>query len=119
MNAMMSYKTELFVTAPAGFNELVRGNDDHLKALLTPVVRERDAVLDLGMIRRIDAAGVAALISIYRTARSEGHGFRVCNVTPHVAEILGLVGLDHILVTQDAIQVPPPAMHPCVECPAA
>ena len=119
MNTIMSPINELLVSAPANFNELVRGNEDRLMALLTPVVRERSAVLDFSPIRRIDAAGIAALISIYGAARSAGHSFRVCNVTPHVAEILELVGLDHILVTQDAVQLPPPAMQPCVECPAA
>jgi anti-anti-sigma factor len=120
MNTIMSQTNEFLVKAPADLNELVRGNEDRLMALLTPLVRERSAVLDLARVRRIDAAGVAALISIYGTARSAGHSFRVCNVTRHVAEILELVGLDHILVTQDAVQVlPPPAMQPCVECPAA
>ena len=120
MNTIMSQTNELLVTAPADFNELVRGNEDRLMALLTPVVRERNAVLDLGSIRRIDAAGIAALISIYGAGRNAGHSFRVCNVTPHVAEILELVGLDHILVSKDAVQAPPPPpMQPCVECPAA
>jgi anti-anti-sigma factor len=119
MNTIMSQNNGVLVSAPADFHELVRGNEDRLMALLTPMVRERNAVLDLSEVRRIDAAGIAALISIYGSARIAGHSFRVCNVTPHVAEILELVGLDHILVTQDAVQLPPPAMQPCVECPAA
>jgi anti-anti-sigma factor len=120
MNTIMSLTNEFLVTAPADFNELVRGNEDRLMALLTPVVRERNAVLDFARIRRIDAAGVAALISIYGAARAAGHSFRVCNVTPHVVEILELVGLDHILVARQTVQAPPPpAIQPCVGCPAA
>ena len=118
MNMIMSQNNGSLVSAPADFHELVRGNEDRLMALLTPVVREQNAVLDLGEVRRIDAAGIAALISIYGSARTAGHSFRVCNVTPHVAEILELVGLDHILVAQDAV-LAPPVMQPCVECPAA
>jgi anti-anti-sigma factor len=120
MNTIMSHTSEFLVKTPAGYNELVRGNEDRLMALVMPVVRDRSAVLDLGRVRRIDAAGIAALISIYGAARNAGHTFRVCNVTPHVAEILKLVSLDHILVTQESVQAPPPpAMQPCVECPAA
>jgi anti-anti-sigma factor len=119
MNTIMSQNNMLRVAAPADFTELVRGNEDRLMALLTPVVREHNAVLDLGGVRRIDAAGVAALISIYGSARTAGHSFRVCNVTAHVKEILELVGLDHILVAEEAVQVPPPVQQPCVECPAA
>jgi anti-anti-sigma factor len=117
MNTIMSQNNGLFLTAPADFNELVRGNEDRLMALVTPVVRERSAVLDLGGVRRIDAAGVAALISIYGSARAAGNSFRVCNVTAHVKEILELVGLDHILVSEETVQAPP--VEPCVECPAA
>jgi anti-anti-sigma factor len=121
MNTIMSPTNRLLVTAPADFNELVRGNEDRLMALLMPVVRERSAVLDLGCVRRIDAAGVAALISIYGAAHNAGNTFRVSNVTTHVAEILELVGLDHILVSQEMVQAPPspPPSQPCVECPAA
>ncbi|HEY3706523.1 MAG TPA: STAS domain-containing protein [Terracidiphilus sp.] len=117
MNTIMSQKKALYVGTPAGFSELVRGNEDRLMALLTPVVREQNAVLDLGGVRRIDAAGVAALISIYGIARATGHSFRVCNVTSHVAEILELVSLDHILVAQERVEAQP--VEPCVECPAA
>ena len=120
MNTIMSQNNRSVVTAPAGFTELVRGNEDRLMSLLTPVVREKSTVLDLGGIRRIDAAGIAALISIYGTARTAGHTFRVCNANAHVSEILNLVGLDHILLVEDSVQAPPPpAQQPCVECPAA
>jgi anti-anti-sigma factor len=120
MNTIMSQNNGYLVRTPAGFNELVRGTEDRLMALVTPVVRERSAVLDLSSVGRIDAAGIAALISIYGAARAAGHSFRVCNVTAHVAEILELVGLDHILVTEETVQAPlAPIEPPCVECPAA
>jgi anti-anti-sigma factor len=121
MNTLMTQTNGALVKAPAGFNELVRGTEDRLMSLLLPVVRERSVVLDLGPVRRIDAAGVAALISIYGAARNAGNTFRVCNVTAHVAEILELVGLDRTLITQEmsAQAPPPPPVQPCVECPAA
>jgi anti-anti-sigma factor len=112
MNTLISRANEIVVPAPAEFVELVRGNDQRLVQLL-----EHSTVLDMGRVRRIDAAGIAALISTYGCARNAGNTFHICNVTPHVAEILKLVGLDHILVTREDVR----ARHPecCLECPAA
>ena len=117
MNTILNQANELVVTAPAEFTELVRGNDDQLVGMMAPLVRKHSAVLDMARVRRIDAAGIAALISVYGYARDAGHTFRICNVTPHVSEILKLVGLDRILVIRDDVR----ARHSeaCLECPAA
>ena len=80
-------------------------------------LRDQFRVLDMGDVRRIDAAGIAALISIYGSSRNAGNNFRVCNVTPHVEEILKLVGLDHVLVSRDAIR--PSQYKECYDYPAA
>ncbi|HWG20625.1 MAG TPA: STAS domain-containing protein [Terracidiphilus sp.] len=117
MNTIMSQANEILVTAPAEFTELVRGNEDRLLAMMAPVVRGQSVVLDLSHVRRIDAAGIASLISIYGCARNAGHTFHVCNVTAHVEEILKLVGLDHILVTREEVRAP--LTEACLECPAA
>ena len=117
MNTILNQANELLVAAPAEFCELVRGNDDQFVATMAPIVRMHSAILDMGHVRRIDAAGIAALISVFGAARESSHTFRVCNVTPHVAEILKLVGLDHILVTREEVRARHP--EPCVECPAA
>lgn len=110
-------QNERIVATPAGLTELVRGHEDELVTNVAPVVREQSTALDMAQVRRIDAAGIAALISIYGSARSAGNTFRVCNVTPHVAEILKLVGLDHILVTHEVVQNP--SLERCIEYPAA
>lgn len=82
--------------------ELVRGSDRRLIDEMTPVVRHQDVSLDLGSVERIDAAGIAALISLYRLAQEAGHGFSVSNPAPHVHELLSLVGLDRILLSDNA-----------------
>ncbi|HEY2859572.1 MAG TPA: STAS domain-containing protein [Terracidiphilus sp.] len=117
MNTILNQANELLVEAPAGFTELVRGNDHELVAMMAPAVRKHNAVLDMGRVRRIDAAGIAALISVYGCARDAGHTFRVCNVTSHVAEILKLVSLDHILVSREEVR--DRLKEACLECPAA
>jgi len=82
MNTVMSQAKRHLVAPPPDFTELVRGNEDRLMSLMAPIVQEQDAVLDMARVRRIDAAGIAALISIYGRSRSAGHTFHVCNVTP-------------------------------------
>ena len=79
--------------------ELIRGNEQSLLEKLTPLVRQRSVTLDLGRVRRIDAGGVTAIVSLYESAREAGHRFTVTNLSPHVAEILRLVGLKHILLS--------------------
>jgi anti-anti-sigma factor len=88
-----SYDSEL--------TELVRGQERMLLEQLSPLVNRQSLVLDLGQVERIDAAGIAALVALYRAAREAGNRFTVSNVTPRVAEILALVGLDRILLARN------------------
>jgi anti-anti-sigma regulatory factor len=79
--------------------ELVRGNEQSFLAQFAPLVRRQHVTLDLGRVQRIDAAGIAALISLHAGAYESEHCFNVVNPTPHVAEILSLVGLERILLS--------------------
>ena len=68
--------------------ELVRGHDQWLLQRIMPLVHHQRLVLDLSPIERIDAAGIAALVTVYATACQEGHNFTVCNPSRQVARIL-------------------------------
>jgi anti-anti-sigma factor len=94
--------TELPPIAAGEITELVRGNDSVLLERFMPLVRSQCVTLNLAAIKRIDAAGLAALITLYCEARQSGHDFTISNPSPHVAEILAVVGLDKILVAQNA-----------------
>jgi anti-anti-sigma factor len=85
-----------------GITELVRGQVDKLLERLTPLVRVQSVTLDLAQVERIDAAGITALITIFRLASEAGHCFAVSNASPRVEEILCLVGLGRILVSHQA-----------------
>lgn len=113
MNTNTSLAEEMFVIEPAGITELVRGTDQRLIALFAPLVRRQSVALDLARIERIDAAGIAALITLYTDALHAGHAFAVCNLTAHVAEILSLVGLASILISKDAA---PARNNPALRC---
>lgn len=82
--------------------ELVRGSDRRLIEEMEPLVRRQNVSLDLAAVERIDAAGIAALISLYRMARESGHGFSISRASARVAEMLTLVGLDGILLSHNA-----------------
>jgi anti-anti-sigma factor len=101
-------------------HELVRGEDQRLVRELQPIVRAQSVTFDMRNIERIDAAGIAVLISLYGEARMSGHEFTIINASHRVAEILALVGLDRILISQDAEKVfPCPQGQNCYEMPAA
>jgi anti-anti-sigma factor len=88
--------------ARGGMKELVRGHDVELLQQMMPLVREQNVSLDLRDVERIDAAGIAALISLYGCAHDTGHCFTVANASARVAGILALVGLDRILLSHNA-----------------
>ena len=78
--------------------ELVRGQEQQFLEQLQPLVTAQSVTLDLRNVKRIDAAGLAALITLYCDACKAGHKFRIMNPSHHVAELLGLVRLDRLLV---------------------
>lgn len=103
MNGILCNKADTVLIAPNDLHELVRGQERELVDRLTPIVQEQNMTLDLAHVERIDAAGIAALISLYGSAFSVGNGFNVVNAQPHVSEILKLVGLDRILLSRNAV----------------
>ena len=78
--------------------ELVRGTEEQIVEELMPRVKQESIALDLGKVERIDAAGIAALITLYCTAVEAGTEFFVVNPSARVLDLLRLVGLESILV---------------------
>ncbi len=93
----------------SGVRQLVKGREREILEELQPLVESRSVRLDLGSIERIDAAGLAALVSLYCAARKAGHEFAVVNPSQHVARILTIVGLDRVLLWKDSGETLPPA----------
>ncbi|MGA9063431.1 MAG: STAS domain-containing protein [Terracidiphilus sp.] len=80
--------------------ELVRGEEQGFLEELAPMVVRESVALDFGLVERIDAAGLAALITLYTDACKAGHTLTVSRPCRHVREILHLVGLDRILMAR-------------------
>lgn len=117
MNSVLCKTADTLLVVPGEMHELVRGQEQILLEHVTPLVRKQDVTLDLRRLDRIDAAGIAALISLYACAQSVGHDFTVANATPRIAEILALVGLDHILMSHNGMADSPDEQ--CLGRPAA
>jgi anti-anti-sigma factor len=117
MTGMILNAQDEALVAVDDLSELVRGQEQSLLERMAPVVRRQTVTLDLGRVERIDAAGIAALISLYGCARDAGHHFTVTNATPRVAGILALVGLDRILVSHNAVR--DSQYESCLEMPSA
>jgi anti-anti-sigma regulatory factor len=98
------------LTIEAGPNgemsELVRGREKALLEQVKPLVRDQSVLLDLRHVERIDAAGIAALITLYCEARQADHDFAIAHATPRVNEILLLVGVQHLLANDGVEALP-------------
>ncbi len=84
--------------------ELVRGQETCLLAGIEPLLKKHSVALDLAGVERIDAAGIAALVQLYRSAQAAGHQFRIANASKRVAQILAVVGLDEYLLSHNAVE---------------
>lgn len=84
--------------------QLILGEDASFIEHVAPLVRDYNVTLDFSKVERIDAAGISALLALYRSAVEFGHCFRVTNVSDRVAQILEVVGLDRYLVSHNAVR---------------
>jgi anti-anti-sigma factor len=103
----------------SGVRELVKGREQEILEGLQPLVQSRSVRLDLSLMERIDAAGLAALVSLYCAASKAGHDFAVISPPSHVARILAIVGLDRILISTDSVETLLPAPQPQMDSVAA
>lgn len=103
MTSILSNTNSLLI-APGDLHELVRGQEQEFVKRMSCIVRRESVTLDFAHVQRIDAAGIAALISLYASAMKAGNRFGVINATSHVEEILTVVGLDRILISRNVVQ---------------
>ncbi len=85
--------------------ELVRGSETQLVNELMHRVLAGSVSLDLSAVERIDAAGIAALITLYCSAIQAGHRFSVVAPSAHVRDLLRIVGLESILIAPPLVSL--------------
>jgi len=105
---MNDYRFDSNLQFVGGVRELVKGREQEILDALQPLVCIRPVRLDLSSIGRIDAAGLAALVSLYCAACKAGHEFAVVNPQRCVARVLAIVGLDRILMSKELGETMPP-----------
>ena len=99
-SAILKFQTAEF----AEMRELMREESESLLERLGSLVLDRNVMLDLSGVEKIDAAGISALLALYNRAREAGNRFSLVNVPERVAEILGVVGLERLLVSHNPVQ---------------
>ena len=92
------FNSNSLATVVCGPEELVRGTESEVLAQLLPLVKRGPIALDLSAAERIDAAGIAALITLYCTAVESGWKFSILKPSSQVRTLLRVVGLEPILV---------------------
>ena len=102
MTPLLTTPADTTLVLPGAVHELIRGQENELLEHVAPMVCDQNVSLDFSFVERIDAAGIAALIMLYRCAQNTGHHFSVANASHRVSAILALVGLDHILLAPEA-----------------
>ena len=117
MNNVLHKTADTLLIAPGKMRELVRGQEQLLLEQISTLVRQHNVSLDLRQVERIDAAGIAALISLYVCAHETGHVFTILQASERIEEILSLVGLDHILLSHNAVT--DSQSEPCMDRSAA
>ena len=80
--------------------EWVRGTESALLDRFGSLVSGQSVVLDFSAVERIDAGGLAVLVSLYRTSRDSGYRFAITNPAARIGEILAVVGLDRVLMVE-------------------
>ena len=96
----------------SGVRQLVRGREQEILEELQPLVESSSVCLNLSSVERIDAAGLAALVSLYCAAGRAGHEFAVVDPSRQVARILTIVGLDRVLLSKDSAEMLPSGTQP-------
>lgn len=96
----------------SGLRDFVRGQEQELIEELRPLVQSQSVRLDVSGMKRIDAAGIAALVLLHCEALKAGHEFTIGHPSCQVARILTLVGLDHMLLSNDSADLRTPVTVP-------
>ncbi|MEA3444956.1 MAG: STAS domain-containing protein [Bacteroidota bacterium] len=60
-------------------------------------------ILNLNGVNYIDSSGFGAMLSVYKTARSNDNLFRICNVKEDVMDLIKLMKLDKVFDIYDSL----------------
>lgn len=57
----------------------------------------RHITLDLHNVRKMDCAGLGAIVACMTLARQQGKAFDLCFVPPNISDMIRVTGLHHVL----------------------
>ena len=71
---------------------------------LAKIVREnKKLVLDLNGVVYLSSAGVRSVVRISQSAQKSGGGVKLAHLPEHVAEVLHMVGVTHVLQSHPSV----------------
>lgn len=77
-----------------------------VKDALKPHVNESNAkiILSLEGVKYVDSSGFGVLLSILRSTKKNKSGFRMCNISPEIMELIRLLKLDSIFEIDNDVE---------------
>jgi anti-sigma B factor antagonist len=72
---------------------------DQIKSLLAEA---RDFILDLGKVTFLDSSGLGMLVRLVASARAIGGDIKLCNVPPHIKQLLRITNLNSLFDTHES-----------------
>ena len=84
--------------------EIVRGVEHGLVEEITAHFAVGNILLDLASVKRIDAAGISALLGLYQSAQNVGRRFALSSPSRHVKEMLEMFGLERLLASRIVVE---------------
>jgi anti-sigma B factor antagonist len=57
---------------------------------------DTSVTVDFGELEYISSAGLGVLLSVQKRLSRSGHGLRLTNMNPHIAEIFRIAGFDKV-----------------------
>lgn len=92
-----------------GFADLKRFTlavTEEVKMELKPLLMEpgNKLVLDMKNIEFIDSSGIGCVISLVKTAKSNGAQMKICNLSKEVQDVFSLLHLQMILDIEESVE---------------
>jgi anti-sigma B factor antagonist len=103
----------LKVTEENGIKVASFDNHDRFNAVIYQEVKEKlnsllepnsKLILDLDGVKFVDSSGFGAMLSVFKTARSNDSVFKICSINQEVLELVKLMKLHNVFDIHDNLE---------------
>ncbi len=102
----------LKITEENGIQVASFDNHDRFNAVIYQEVKEQlnsmlapksKLILNLDGVKFVDSSGFGAMLSVFKTARSNDSLFKICGINPEVLELVKLMKLHNVFEIHDTL----------------